>query len=36
MLSKDGLTSLGDDVDFDYFKKISEKVVLDFAEGNCE
>ncbi len=34
MLSKDGMTSLGDDVDLNYFKSIADKVVLEFSENN--
>ena len=36
MLSKDGMTSLGDDFDIEYYKSIADTVVLDFAEDNKE
>ena len=36
MLSKDGLTSLGDDIDLEYFKSVADKVVLEFSEANRE
>ena len=34
MLSKDGLNSLGDEVDLKYFKEIADKVILEFSEAN--
>ena len=36
MLSKDGMSSLGDEVDLDFFKSIADKVVLEFSENNRE
>ena len=36
MLSTDGIESLGDDVDIELFKTISDKVILEFTENNVK
>ena len=36
MLSKDGMTGLGDDINFKEFKRIADKTKLEFSEANKE
>ena len=36
MLSKDGMTGLGDDVNFKEYKRIADQTKLEFSEANKE